>query len=48
MKKVKQPDDIATALKKEIMLQINYALWDMGAISKEMYEQASIKIVKIK
>lgn len=48
MKKVKQPDDIATALKKEIMLQINYELLDMGAISKEMYEQAAIRIVNKK
>ena len=33
------------ALKKELMLQCNEGLYTSGAISREMYEQAKIKIV---
>ena len=36
---------VAAALKKEIMLQINQALFDQSVISKEVYEQAKIRIV---
>lgn len=32
-------------LKKEIMLQVNQRLLDIGMISKEIYRQAKIKIV---
>lgn len=35
----------AVALKKEIMLQINLSLFEKGVISKQVYEQAQIKIV---
>ena len=36
---------LAVALKKEIMLQINLSLFEKGVISKQVYEQAQIKIV---
>ncbi len=36
-----------TELKREIMLQINERLYIEGHISKEMYEQAKVKILKI-
>ena len=38
-------ETVTVALKKEIMLQINQALFDQRMISKELYEQAKIKIV---
>ena len=34
------------ALKSEIMLQINERLYLRGLISREVYEQAKVKIVK--
>ena len=34
------------ALKSEIMLQINEHLYLRGLISREVYEQAKVKIVK--
>ena len=34
------------ALKSEIMLQINERLYIGGLISREVYEQAKVKIVK--
>ncbi len=33
-------------LKSEIMLQVNEQLYIKGSISRELYEQAKIKIVK--
>lgn len=33
-------------LKSEIMLQVNERLYIKGLISRELYEQAKIKIVK--
>ena len=38
-------NDPTVALKSEIMLLINRRLFEKGAISKEVYEQAKIKIV---
>lgn len=35
-----------TALRIEIMLQINERLYIRGLISRELYEQAKFKIVK--
>lgn len=40
-----QPDILTVTLKKEIMLQVNQRLFDIGMISEEMYQQAKIKIV---
>lgn len=40
-----QPETLAVALKKEIMLQINQALFDKGVIPKNVFDQAKIKIV---
>lgn len=40
-------ENFAVALKKEIMLQVNQELFDQNIISKEVYEQAKIKIVSI-
>lgn len=40
-----QKETLDTALKKEIMLQINQRLYAIGMISKEVYERANIKIV---
>lgn len=34
------------ALKSEILLQVNERLYIRGLISRELYEQAMIKIVK--
>ena len=34
------------ALKSEIMLQINKRLYLRGLISRELYEQAKVRIVK--
>ena len=38
--------EIPTELKSEIMLQINERLYIRGLISRELYEQARVKIVK--
>ena len=38
--------EIPAELKSEIMLQINERLYISGLISRELYEQARIKIVK--
>ena len=38
--------EIPTELKSEIMLQINERLYIRGLISRELYEQARLKIVK--
>ena len=38
--------EIPTELKSEIMLQINERLYISGLISRELYEQARLKIVK--
>ena len=38
--------EIPTELKGEIMLQINERLYISGLISRELYEQARLKIVK--
>lgn len=38
--------EIQTELKNEIMLQINERLYISGLISRELYEQARLKIVK--
>jgi len=38
-------DNAAVALKSEIMLLINQRLFEKGVISREVYEQAKIKIV---
>ena len=35
-----------SALKSEVMLQINERLYLRGLISREVYEQARVKIVK--
>lgn len=35
----------AVVLRNEVMLQINQRLFDSGIISKDVYEQAKIKIV---
>ena len=35
-----------SALKSEIMLQINERLYLRGLISRELYEQAKVRIVK--
>ena len=35
-----------SALKSEIMLQINERLYLRGLIGRELYEQAKVKIVK--
>ena len=39
-------NEIQAELKSEIMLQINERLYIRGLISRELYEQARIKIVK--
>lgn len=39
-------DGMQRKLKSEIMLQINERLYIRGIISRELYEQAKIKIVK--
>lgn len=39
-------NETLTALKSEIMLQINERLYLGGLISREVYEQARVKIVK--
>lgn len=36
----------AQALKSEILLQINERLYIRGLISRELYEQARVRIVK--
>jgi len=38
----------ADSLKKELMLQCNERLYISGIISREMYEQAKIRIVAMK
>ena len=38
--------EMQTELKSEIMLQINERLYISGLISRELYEQARLKIVK--
>ena len=38
--------EIPAELKSEIMLQINERLYIRGLISRELYEQARLKIVK--
>ena len=38
--------EIPTELKSEIMLQVNERLYIRGLISRELYEQARLKIVK--
>ena len=38
--------EIQAELKSEIMLQINERLYISGLISRELYEQARLKIVK--
>ena len=38
--------EIPAELKSEIMLQINEHLYLSGLISRELYEQARLKIVK--
>ena len=38
--------EIQAELKSEIMLQINERLYIRGLISRELYEQARLKIVK--
>ena len=38
--------EISAELKSEIMLQINEHLYIRGLISRELYEQARLKIVK--
>ena len=38
--------EMQTELKNEIMLQINERLYISGLISRELYEQARLKIVK--
>lgn len=38
--------EIQAELKSEIMLQINEHLYIRGLISRELYEQARLKIVK--
>ena len=39
-------DEMLSALKSEIMLQINERLYLRGLISRELYELARVKIVK--
>lgn len=39
-------NETLTALKSEIMLQINERLYLRGLIGREVYEQAKVKIVK--
>lgn len=39
-------NETQAALKSEIMLQINERLYIRGLISRELYEQAKVKIVK--
>ncbi len=38
--------EIQAALKSELMLQINERLYLGGHISRELYEQAKLKLVK--
>ena len=40
---MKQP--LPQDLKKELMLQINQRLFDKGFLSREVYEEAKIRIV---
>ncbi len=42
---VRRMDGQDTGLKQEIMLQVNERLYIQGLISKELYEQAKIRIV---
>lgn len=35
----------AVVLRNEIMLQINQRLFECGVISREIYEQAKVKII---
>ena len=39
-------NETQAALKSEIMLQINERLYLRGLISRELYEQAKVKILK--
>ena len=39
-------NETQAALRSEIMLQINERLYLRGLISRELYEQAKVKIVK--
>ena len=41
-----ESDAMTAELKSEIMLQVNEHLYISGLISREIYEQAKIKIVK--
>ena len=38
--------EMQTALRSEIMLQINERLYIRGLIGRELYEQAKFKIIK--
>ena len=39
-------NEMQAALKSEILLQINERLYLRGLISRELYEQAKVRIVK--
>lgn len=44
-KSTESPKNLYSQLKGELKLQINQHLYDRGIISREVYEQAKVKLV---